>query len=65
MPTELTDMIDCVADTGMTNLYGGTGVYSESTYKKVNKVVALMQKLNVPIPGVNAYRVSPYTEFNG
>lgn len=65
MQSLLKDLIDAVIDIGKSNLYGGVGAYSEYSLREVDKVIDIMNDLQVPVPESTPYFISPFSENGG
>lgn len=61
------DMLECIEDifeVGSSNLYGGTGDYSEFTLRPTMSVVKYMLNNNFPLPPIEKFLRSPFNEEN-
>lgn len=65
MAHEVIDLIDSVIYIGLSNLYGGVDEYSPSSLSKVARVISTMSSLDLPVPDVSPYMMSPFTELGG
>lgn len=65
MPKEIIELISWSLETGLSNLYGNTGEYSETTFNAVEKVISIMNKLQVGLPDINLIKFSHFQEEFG
>jgi hypothetical protein len=65
MPEAIVNLIDLVIKIGESNLYAGVGDYSEDSFDAISEVVREVRLLNIDLPDVKRYMISPFTEYGG
>lgn len=65
LPKDLVSTIEDVICIGTLNMYGGTGTNSPSTLKPLNEVLKTMTKLKLPLPDIQTFKKSTFSESHG
>ncbi len=65
LPSTLLEMIEEVIEIGRGNLYAGTTGYSEHTYTPTIHVIKLMQRKGLPLPALEPFEQSCFSESHG
>jgi hypothetical protein len=65
LPKDILSIIEHVIEIGTANIYGGTGDNSPMTLEPLNSVINIMTELKVPLPDINPFRKSNFSEFHG
>ena len=65
LPKNIVELLDLIVSVGISNLYGGTGEYSEHTLKPAMLVIELMRKAGYKMPDISLYQQYSFQENNG
>lgn len=65
LPKYIVSTIEYVIEIGTSNIYGGTGDNSPMTLEPLFAVIDTMTKLKVPLPDINTFKKSSFSEFHG
>ena len=65
LPKDIVATISDVIEIGTANIYGGTGDNSPMTLEPLNSVINTMTKLKVPLPDINTFKKSSFSQFHG
>ncbi len=65
LPKDIVSTIENVIEIGTANIYGRTGDNSPLTLEPLSAVINTIIKLNVPLPDINSFKKSSFSEFHG
>jgi hypothetical protein len=65
LPAYIVDIVDFTIEIGVSNIYGGTGAYSETTLGHLMQVVNVASLHDVRIPDHNLFHQFPFSEVHG
>ena len=65
LPSAIISLVDSTLSVGLSNLYGGTGLYSEHSLLPTMEVIDLMKRNEYAIPSLEAFTRFTYADNNG